>query len=138
MKVVAADNGYVNLPEGASASLVTVKCKYSDQITAPVQKGQKVGVAEIYIADELYKSVDLIADENVEKGWFLSDFGISNMQTVIIFSVIFVIAGSAIAILAARASNRRKRAKIRKARLEEEARRQLEREDDLKRRNWPY
>ncbi|MDD7284359.1 MAG: serine hydrolase [Firmicutes bacterium] len=138
VKVVAADNGYVNLPEGASASLVTVKCKYSDQITAPVQKGQKVGVAEIYIADELYKSVDLIADENVEKGWFLSDFGISNMQTVIIFSVIFVIAGSAIAILAARASNRRKRAKIRKARLEEEARRQLEREEDLKRRNWPY
>ena len=86
----------------------------------------------------MYKSVDLIADENVEKGWFLSDFGISNMQTVIIFSVIFVIAGSAIAILAARASNRRKRAKIRKARLEEEARRQLEREEDLKRRNWPY
>lgn len=138
VKAIAAEAGYVNLPEGASASLVTTKCIYADSLFAPIEKGQKVGVVEIYIADDLYRTVDLVAAEPVAKGWFLSDFGITNLQTVIIGAALLAIIVFTLTILILRMKNKKKRAQRRREKLMEEARRQLEREEDLKRRNWPY
>lgn len=138
VEAIAADNGYVNLPEGVSASLVTTKCVYTDSLVAPVKKGQKIGVVEVYIADELKKTVDLTAAEDIGKGWFLSGIGITNFQTVLIGAVIVLIVAAFISILCMRVRNKRRIAKIRKQRLEEEARRRLEREEDLKRRDWRF
>ena len=76
------------MPEGASASLVETKCIYSDSLMAPVKKGQKVGVVEIYLADDLCGKVDLVAASDVEKGWFLSPFGITNVQTIMLGSAL--------------------------------------------------
>jgi D-alanyl-D-alanine carboxypeptidase (penicillin-binding protein 5/6) len=134
----AADEGFVILPEGASASLVTTKCVYTDNLQAPIAKGQKIGVVEMYIADDLSGKVDLIAAEAVEEGWFLSFLGITNFQTIIIGVVLALIVIFYLVILSLRIKNKKKKAAIRKRKLMEEARRQLEREEDLKRRNWHF
>lgn len=135
---IAAKEGFVNLPEGASASLVTTKCIYSDTLTAPIEKGQKIGVVEIYLAEDLCGKVDLVAAENIEKGWFLSVIGITNFQTILIGVVIALVIIFAITILVLRIKNKRRQAELRKQRIREEARRQLEREEDLRRRNWHF
>ena len=135
---VAAKEGFVNLPEGASASLVTTKCVYSDDLNAPITKGQKIGVAEMYIADDLAGKVDLVAKENVEEGWFLSFLGITNFQTILIGVALGLIVIFALVILYLRIRNKKRQQAIRKKKLMEEARKQLEREEDLRRRNWHF
>lgn len=135
---VAAQGGYVHLPDGASSSLVTTEYVYTENLTAPVEKGQKVGEAHIYIAGELYSTVDLLAAEDIGEGWFLSPLGISNLQTVIIFAVLALILAFLLTVLILRARNKRKRMNARKAKLAEEARKRLEREEDRKKRNWNF
>ena len=135
---VAAQEGFVNLPEGASETLVSTKCVYTDDLYAPITKGQKIGVAELYIADDLVSKVDLVAKEDIEEGWFLSPLGISNFQTILIGVVLAVLLGCALTILIIRVNKKRKIAQLRKRKLEEEARKQLEREEDLRRRNWHF
>lgn len=135
---VASSEGFVNLPEGASASLVTTKCVYSDELKAPIAKGQKIGVAEIYIADDLISKVDLVAKEDVVEGWFLSFLGISNFQTILIGVVLALILAFGMTILYLRVQNKKKQQAIRKKKLMEEAKKQLEREEDLRRRNWHF
>lgn len=135
---VAAQGGYVHLPDGASSSLVTTEYVYTENLTAPVEEGQKVGEARIYIAGELYSTVDLLAAEDIGEGWFLSPLGISNLQTVIIFAVLALILAFLLTVLILRAKNKRKRMNARKAKLAEEARKRLEREEDRKKRNWNF
>lgn len=134
----AADPGYINLPEGASASLVTTQAVYEEDLTAPVKKDQKIGTVEIYLADELVRSIDLLAAENVEKGWFLSRFGITNFQTVVICTVLALVVAFFIAIFTLRAINRKKKQRRRQQQIMEAARRELEREQSMKQRGWPY
>ncbi|MFR2965425.1 MAG: D-alanyl-D-alanine carboxypeptidase family protein [Anaerovoracaceae bacterium] len=138
VKAVAADNGYINLPEGVSASLVTTECVYTDSLFAPVKKGQKIGVVEVYIAGELKKTVELVAAEDIKEGWFLSGIGISNFQTVMIGVFLAVILIGFVTIISMRIRNKRTLARIRRRKLEEEALRQLDREEDLKRRGWRF
>ena len=135
---VAAQGGYVHLPDGASSSLVTTEYVYTENLTAPVEEGQKVGEAHIDIAGELYSTVDLLAAEDIGEGWFLSPLGISNLQTVIIFAVLALILAFLLTVLILRARNKRKRMNARKAKLAEEARKRLEREEDRKKRNWNF
>ncbi len=130
--------GYINLPEGASQALVTTETIYEKGLEAPIEKGSVVGRVDIYLADELVRSVNLVAKESISKGWFLSRFGISDIQTVVIFFTLFLILALFMAILVLRASNRKKRARARKAKLRQMARQQMEREEDLRQREWPY
>lgn len=138
VEAVAEKPGYINLPEGASASLVTTKVSFKKKLTAPVVQGQKVGKVDIYLADEHVSSVDLKAKNSIPKGWFLSGLGISNAQTIIIFVVLFLCLMILILIAYIRAERKRIRAKIRKEKLREIVRKELERENDLERRDWPY
>ena len=135
---IAAEAGVVNLPEGASASLLTAVPVYDEELVAPVKKGQKIGVIQIYLADDPVRTIDLLAAQEVKKGWFLSSFGITNMQTVIIIAVLALTAAFLIMIMVLRAANRRKRAAARKAKLRRLAMEQMERERDYRQRNWPY
>lgn len=138
VRAIAAAEGFVNLPEGASESLVSTKCVYTDDLTAPIKKGQKIGVAELYIADDLITKVDLVAQEDIEEGWFLSPLGISNFQTILLGVVLAGIIVVALGLMAIRVNNKRKQAQLRKKKLEEEARKQLELEEDKRRRNWHF
>ncbi len=138
VKTAAAEDGFINLPEGASASLVTTKAVFNDEINAPVKKGDEVGKVEIYLADDKIREISLIATEDVEKGWFLSAIGISNLQTILIFALLIQILAFYITIRVVRAKNRRKMLMARRERARQIAMTQLERERDVKMRDWPY
>ena len=103
-----------------------------------MKKNQKIGTVEIYLADELVRSIDLLAAENIEMGWFLSRFGITNFQTVVICTVLALVVAFFIAIFTLRAINRKKKQRRRQQRIMEAARRELEREQSMKQRGWPY
>ncbi len=134
----AAEEGLINLPEGASASLVTTKVTYNEDIKAPVKKGDTVGKVEIFLADEKVRDIELKATENVKEGWFLSAIGITNFQTIIIFAVLAVILAFYIAIMVLRAKNKRKKLRARQEKARQIAMARLERERDVKMRDWPY
>ena len=135
---VAAETGYIYLPEGASESLLETKAVYDENLEAPIEAGQKVGVAEIYLADEKVREIDLLAKESVAKGWILSRFGITNFQTVILCVAAALLLAFFVIIFVLRAVNKRKRKKQRQKKIMEMARRELEREKDIKQRDWPY
>ena len=138
VNALASADGLINLPEGASASLVTTQVSFDADLQAPIKKDQVIGKAAVYLADEKIREIDLTAAEDVKEGWFLSRFGITNLQTVILFFALAVILAFCILILVLRTINKRKRKAARQRRLMEAARRQMEREKDLKQRNWPY
>ena len=117
---------------------MTTKVKYSENLKAPIKKGQKVGTVEIYLADDFVRSINLQAAEDVKEGWFLSHFGVTNFQTVISFAVLFLLLTFYITILVLRSINRKKRRLARQAKLRRIAMQQLERERDIKKRDWPY
>ncbi|MCI8609239.1 MAG: D-alanyl-D-alanine carboxypeptidase [Firmicutes bacterium] len=135
---VAAEPGYINLPEGASASLVSSKPIYDEDLKAPIEKNQKIGIVEIYLADEKVREIDLLAKEAIEEGWFLSGLGITNFQTIIICVILGLALAFFAALLTLRAINMRRRKKRRQRKLMQEAQRQLERERSMKQRGWPY
>ncbi len=135
---VAGAEGFINLPEGASASLVSTKTTYTADLKAPIAKGDKVGTVEIYIADDYVRTINLRAAEDIKEGWFLSGLGITNAQTVVILLILFIILTGFIAIMTMRTINLRKRKAARQRKLQEIARQQIERERDLRRRDWPY
>ena len=135
---VAALEGCINLPEGASASLVTSEVSYVKDLKAPIKKGQKIGEVKVCLADDPVRTIDLLAAKDVKKGWFLSPLGITNAQTVILFIVLGLVLACFVGILALRAANKKKRKLARQAKLREIARRQMEREYDVRQRKWPY
>jgi D-alanyl-D-alanine carboxypeptidase (penicillin-binding protein 5/6) len=135
---MAAYNGVINLPEGASPSLITTKAVYEENLKAPIKKGDRLGVAEIYLADDMVRKIRLVAAEDVEEGWFLSPYGITNMQTVLIFSGAGLILAFIITIFTLRAINMKKKKLRRQQRIMEAARREMEREQSMKQRGWPY
>ncbi len=135
---IAAGSGMINLPEGASASLVSYEVTYLEDLTAPIAEEQKIGEVNVYISDDLVKTVDVISASAIEVGWFPSKIGISNLQTVIICLSLFLIVAMAVTVLVLRIRNMKRAAAIRKQKIQEIARKRLEREQDVKRRDWPY
>ncbi len=135
---VAAASGIINLPEGASAALVNYEVIYFDDLTAPIEEGQNIGEVNIYISDDLAKTVDVISAKAVGVGWFPSKIGISNFQTIIICLVLFIIISMFFAVIVIRYKNRRRANELRRKKIQEIARNRLEREQDVKRRDWPY
>ena len=138
VKAAASEAGLVNLPEGASASLVTTKVTYKEDLKAPVKKGDTVGKVEIFLADEKVRDIALKATKSVKEGWFLSAIGISNLQTILIFAVLALILAFYITIVVLRAKNKRRKLRAREERARQIALAQLERERDVRKRDWPY
>lgn len=135
---MAAGDGYINLPEGASVSLVTTKIVYDENLTAPIEQGQKIGVAEIYLADDKVREIDVLAAEPVEEGWFLSMYGITNLQTILICAGLALLLLLVLTIAILRARNKKRKKLRRQQMIMERARAELEREQSMKQRGWPY
>ncbi|MBR6473183.1 MAG: D-alanyl-D-alanine carboxypeptidase [Firmicutes bacterium] len=131
-------DGVINLPEGASAALVLVQEVFNEDITAPVAKGDVIGKAVIYLADEEVSSVDIIATKDVPEGWIFSKVGIPNSAAIVIIVVLSVLLIFFIVISIMRSVNKAKARARRKERIKEIALKQIEREDDVDERNWPY
>ena len=73
---------------------------------APLKSGDKVGTLEVYCDGKKVGSTPLVVHENIEKGWFLSRFYISNRATVAI-GVILVLLALIIGFLMRRRKNRK-------------------------------
>ena len=127
MNALASADGLINLPEGASASLVTTQVSFDADLQAPIKKGQVIGKAAVYLADEKIREIDLTAAEDVKEGWFLSRFGITNLQTVILFFALAVILAFCILILVLRTIKKRKRKSGQTAQTHGSRSRQMER-----------
>lgn len=134
----AGGDGYVNLLEGASASLILVEPVFQEDLKAPIAEGDVIGKAVIYLADVPVTYVNIVATENVEEGWIFSKIGIPNFAALIILIVLAVIL-IAVVVLGTIVRNKKAKARARRAeRIKEIAMKQLEQEQSAKERDWPY
>ena len=135
---VVKEDAIINLPEGASPALIGFEYKYFEDLKAPIAEGQVVGQLTIYLADEVMRTMDIVAANEVKEGWFLSRFYISNLATIIAASVILLFIVFVITIASLRKKNKRLAKERREAKLREIARREMEHERDVRERDWPY
>lgn len=105
------------LPKGVDDSTVTVKTRLnSESVDAPVKKGDVLGIAEVYYADSLIGTADLIATEDVDENKLLTTFNAfksffgSTVFKVIVFGIVaFIVIFIAYIIHINRARKKRKR-----------------------------
>ena len=128
----------VYIPPEGSNSLVQVKTDIYSSLKAPVKAGTKAGELKIYVADEYQGSVDLIVKQDVKTGWFPSSIYISNRATIIICVILLAIFAVFLRIIQIRRRNIKRKKARRKAKAMEIARRQLEIEEDRRKRNWYF
>ena len=107
-----------------------------DDLKAPLSKGDKVGEFRIYVADELKGTVDLIIKEDVAEGWYLSRYYISNTATIVLGVLLFLLLIFLLRVWHVKRRRAKRREAIRRARIRELARKQLEIDEDRKRRDW--
>lgn len=138
VKAYLGENAVAYLPNEASDSLISTKINFDPEAKAPLKAGDKVGTFDIYLAEELSNSVDIIIKEDVPKGWFTSYIGISNKVAVIIGIVLFIIMSLIVAILILRAQNRKKRKLRRQQKIMEMAMAQEKRDMDHTMRDWKF
>ena len=128
--------GFAYVPPEGSDSLIQTEVVMLSDLEAPLKKGDKVGEFRIYVADELKGTVDLVIRENVAVGWYPSRFYISNMAAIFLGIFLFLLLAFIIRVIHVKRRRARRRAAIRRARIREMARRQLEIDEDRRRREW--
>ena len=128
--------GFAYVPPEGSDSLIQTEVSMYDDLNAPLKKGDKVGEFRIYVADELKGTVDLITKENVPEGWFLSRYYISNTATIVIGVVLFLLLVFLLRVGHVKRRRAKRREAIRRQKIREIARKQLEIDEDRKRREW--
>ncbi len=142
VSVALKEDVYITLPKEASREIVRVKIDLPKYVQAPVEEGQEVGKIYIYEADTIIREVPLYALYQVGVGGFWSIFGISDKAGKIInivlisLAVIFVVGGIWILALI----NRKKRIlrERRKKKAMEIALERKRKEEEARRRSWPY
>ncbi len=80
---LAIDDTLLAYPKGWKRSGVELDIQ-RDELEAPVRKGTKAGTYTLYADGKKIGSGELFAAEDVEKGWFLSRYGISDKTSVIL------------------------------------------------------
>ncbi|MBR4091959.1 MAG: D-alanyl-D-alanine carboxypeptidase [Mogibacterium sp.] len=128
--------GFAYVPPEGSDSLIETQVAMYDDLNAPLSKGDKVGEFRIYVADELKGTVDLIIKEDVPVGWYPSRFYISNIATIVIGALLFILLVFLLRVGHVKRRRAKRREAIRRARIRELARKQLEIDEDRKRREW--
>ena len=111
---------------------------FNENLTAPINKGDVIGKAVIYLADEQVSTVNILAVKEVPKGWIFSKIGIPNSIAIVIIAVLSVILIFIIVVSALRSANKAKARARRNQRIKEMARKQIEQERSAEERNWPY
>ena len=132
----AADDGYAYLPEQGSKELISGSVEMDEKIKAPVKNGTQVGTYVISVADDPVNKIPLIVKEDIGTGWLPSKIGISNLGTVLIISAILLLIIIYIYIRIKIAQMKRRAARKRKQMAYQKALRQIEIEEDRRRRGW--
>lgn len=138
--VMVAEEAYVLLPSEASSSVIRTEAVYNEDITAPLEKGAKVGKLEVYMGDQLMTSVDIVTTKEMKKGTVLSYVGIENKQAYIIIGIIGVLLILFIVffvwIRVEKARRRRERIRRREEKAMQLAKERADREADQQLRDW--
>jgi len=66
VEVSVDEDIYFTIPR-RKKSTINVVVSYEDPLRAPIQKGEKLGLLNIYILDKLVKSIDVIANESIKR-----------------------------------------------------------------------
>lgn len=128
--------GFAYVPPEGSESLIQTQVAMYDDLEAPLKKGDKVGEYRIYVADELKGTVDLIIKEDVPTGWFLSRYYISNSGAIAVGIILFLLLAFLIRVAHVKHRREKRREAMRRQRIRELARMQLEIDEDRRRREW--
>ncbi|MEA4923182.1 MAG: D-alanyl-D-alanine carboxypeptidase family protein [Eubacteriaceae bacterium] len=134
----AAGGAYATLPKQASKDVAESKVSLDSNVKAPIKKGTKVGVVNIYENGEKTGTADIVITKTVKKGGPWSAWYISDIAFIIICAVVLLL----IILLIMRGTGRKKRKRKqefekRKAR-EHRAREIAAERADKQRREWPY
>lgn len=129
---------FITLPKEASSSLVTQKIQFNDRLSAPLDKGSKVGTISFYLVGEKIGEVALVSTESMKVGGPWTAWGISDLLAYILMACIGF--GLLILLIAFRTHNKRKKAREKRKRMEEAkiAKEQKELEENKRIRDWPY
>jgi D-alanyl-D-alanine carboxypeptidase (penicillin-binding protein 5/6) len=119
VQVIAKEDAYATLAAEASTSMVKTKIKLDEKVQAPVDKGQKVGVVEIYEGDQLVGTVDAVTAEAIPKGGVLSIIGISDESAKIIERIFSAVLLLIVLLFAAYVILKRRQVRRRKLRRQE-------------------
>ncbi len=128
----------VTLPREGLETVTEKKIILDDKVEAPVKKGTKVGVVEVYEGDEKIRTVDVVLDETVEKGGPWARFYISDLMAQVIAIALGLLLALFLTIKAVKARNRRKRALLLQRQREKKKERLQQEQEYKRRRNWPY
>ena len=66
VEVVVAEDIYLTIPK-RKKNTIKVVVEYNGPIQAPIAKGEKLGLLNIYIAGELKKKIDIFSGEKIQK-----------------------------------------------------------------------
>lgn len=128
--------GFAYVPPEGSDSLIQTQVAMYDDLNAPLKKGDKVGEFRIYVADELKGTVDLVIKEDVPVGWYPSRFYISNTGTIVAGVLLFLLIVFLLRVGHVKRRRRKRQEAVRRQKIRELARMQLEIDEDRKRREW--
>ncbi len=64
--VVSSEDIYLTVPRRKKNTIKAI-IEYSGPIPAPIKKGDKIGLLNVYLKDELIKQVDILSTENVKQ-----------------------------------------------------------------------
>tara|TARA_B100000029_G_scaffold509161_1_gene597686 strand:+ start:22 stop:639 length:618 start_codon:yes stop_codon:yes gene_type:complete len=66
VQVLPSEDIYITIPKRKKKT-IKAEFEYNGPIPAPIKKGEKLGVLNVYVANELKKKIDILAAEDVEK-----------------------------------------------------------------------
>lgn len=138
VKTYAAYDGKAFLPKEATKNLITTKAEFKSDIKPPLKQGDEVGYLLIYVADEQTNKIPLVVKDAVGKGWIFSKIGLSNLTVIIIGLIILFILFCIYRIRRYNKRMARRRARLRKELIRQEAIRQLQEEESKRRRGWYF
>jgi D-alanyl-D-alanine carboxypeptidase (penicillin-binding protein 5/6) len=64
--ILPSENIYLTIPKRKKKTIEAI-IEYEGPVKAPIKKGDKLGVLNVYISGELVKQIDLISNENIKR-----------------------------------------------------------------------
>ena len=138
VKTQVPHGAYVTLPKEGLESLAGNKVILKDNIKAPIKKGTKVGVVELYEGDQKVGTADVTITRTVKKGGPWTAIYISDFTAYTVFGLIVFIIIAFIFLILRKRKLVRIREEQRRRRREEKARQIAAIREEKRRRGWPY
>ncbi len=134
------DGLYITLPREAADSIVRYEAEVFEDISAPIKKGDQVGIIHTFAGQEEMGTTPLIASKDVEEGGPWTLLGVSDTAfVVIVILAIVIVIGLALwrrHIIKLKKIKKAEARKRREALIEAEVERRRKFEEELGSRDW--